>query len=161
MNLLPSAIVAALRANDDAHRRGRTDLDAAPAPDPAPVVKLFNPLSAAMWLATELDEDGDTLFGLADLGFGCPELGYFSLSEIAALRLPFGLRIERDLAFASVCPLSVWADTARRAGSILMAQVLLRPVEASFRARRASPRSTGDPAAPDPDPLPPSPGEDG
>ena len=44
------------------------------------MVKLFNPLGAATWMATELDEDGDTLFGLADLGFGCPELGYFSLS---------------------------------------------------------------------------------
>ena len=161
MDLLPPAIVAALRANHEARRRAQADLDAAPAPDPAPVVKLFNPLSAATWLATELDEDGDTLFGLADLGFGCPELGYFSLSEIAALRLPLGLRIERDLAFASAFPLSVWADTARSAGSILLAQVLLRPVEAHFRSRRASPRSTDDPAAPDPDPLPPSPPEDG
>src|SRR3546814_19613001 len=52
--------------------------------DPCPVVKFFNPLGAATWLATELGRDGDTLFGLADLGFGCPELGYFSLSEIRA-----------------------------------------------------------------------------
>jgi hypothetical protein len=56
---------------------------AAAEPDPVPVLKLFNPLGAATWLATELGEDGDTMFGLADLGFGCPELGYFSLSEIA------------------------------------------------------------------------------
>lgn len=32
--------------------------------DHVPVVKFFNPLGAATWLATELDEDGDTLFGL-------------------------------------------------------------------------------------------------
>ena len=94
--------------------------------DPVPLVKLFNPLSAATWLATELAEDCDTLFGLADLGFGCPELGAFSLSEIAALRLPFGLRIERDIAFETPHPLSVWAEWARRAGSILHAEALLR-----------------------------------
>src|SRR3546814_8289217 len=39
-----------------------------PEPDPCPVVKFFNPLGAATWLATELGSDGDTLFGLADLG---------------------------------------------------------------------------------------------
>ena len=65
------------------------------------------------------------MFGLADLGFGCPELGTFSLSELAGIRLPFGLRIERDLAFGTPFPLSLWADTARRAGSILHAQAIL------------------------------------
>jgi Protein of unknown function (DUF2958) len=123
MIVLPPVERFALRANDMSRRtcdeRGRQF-------DPAPVVKLFNPLGAATWLATELDEDGDTLFGLADLGFGCPELGYFSLSEIAAVRLPFGLFIERDLSFESTTPLSVWATTARRAGSILWAQTLLQ-----------------------------------
>ncbi len=49
--------------------------------DHVPVVKFFNPLGEGVWLATELDEDGDTLFGLADLGE--PELGSFSLSENA------------------------------------------------------------------------------
>ena len=32
--------------------------------DHVPVVKFFNPVGAATWLATELDEDNDTLFGL-------------------------------------------------------------------------------------------------
>ena len=59
--------------------------------DHVPVVKFFNPVGAATWLATELDEDNDTLFGLADLGFGCPELGSFSLIEMASVRLAFGL----------------------------------------------------------------------
>ena len=93
--------------------------------DPCPLAKFFNPIGAATWLVTELAQDGDNLFGLADLGFGCPELGFFSLCEIEAIRLPFGLRIERDLAFTSLHPLSVWADTARRAGSILAAQTFL------------------------------------
>lgn len=94
--------------------------------DPAPMVKFFSPTGAATWLATELYDDEDTLFGLADLGFGCPELGCFSLSEIAAVRLPFGLRIERDLSFESLHPISTWAEWARRAGSILSAETLLR-----------------------------------
>jgi hypothetical protein len=66
-----------------------------------------------------------TYFGLADLGFGCPELGSFSLSQIAAIRLPFGLRIERDLAFRTGHPLSLWAQTARNLGSIRQAEVAL------------------------------------
>ena len=95
-------------------------------PDPCPVVKFFNPLSAATWLATELDRDGDTMFGLADLGFGTPELGSFSLSEITAVRLPYGLWIERDIGFSTAHPLSLWSEWARRAGSILWAESLLR-----------------------------------
>ncbi len=87
--------------------------------DHVPVVKFFNPVGAATWLATELDADGDTLFGLADLGFGCPELGSFSLSEIASVRLPFGLGIERDLYFEAAFPLSVYAEAARKAGRII------------------------------------------
>ena len=67
-----------------------------------------------------------TYFGLADLGFGCPEMGYFSLTELSAIRLPYGLFIERDVAFDSQHPLSVWAAWSRRAGSTLWAQTLLR-----------------------------------
>ena len=86
--------------------------------DHAPVVKFFSPVGAATWLFSELDEDGDTLFGLCDLGFGCPELGSASLSEIAAVTLPFGLTIERDLCFEGRFPLTIYADAARVAGSI-------------------------------------------
>ena len=124
MILLPPETRFALRAND-INRRAAASAETTE-PDPVPVLKLFNPLGAATWLATELGEDGDTLFGLADLGFGCPELGYFSLSEIAEVRLPFGLTIERDLSFETVFPLTVWTETARRAGSILWAQTILR-----------------------------------
>ena len=66
----------------------------------------------------ELDEDGDILFGLCDLGFGCPEMGSASLSEIAAVSLPFGLTIERDLCFEGRFPLTIYADAARVAGGI-------------------------------------------
>ena len=117
MHLLTPPLRARL-ADNAAHRHD-------PGHDPVPVVKFFSPVGAATWLATELDPDGDTLFGLADLGFGCPELGSFSLSEIAALRLPFGLGIERDIGFATTARLSRWTETARRAGSIQQAQAIL------------------------------------
>jgi hypothetical protein len=117
MELLTPDLRAVLRANGI-----RVGL---PGYDPAPVVKLFNPVGPATWLATELDEDGDVPFGLADLGFGCPELGYFSLSELARIRLPFGLGIERDIGFASDVPLSRWVNAARACGSILAAQSFL------------------------------------
>jgi len=123
MILLTPELRFALRANDISRRACEAKGERF---DPPPVVKLFNPVGAATWLATELAEDGDTLFGLADLGFGCPELGTFSLSEIRAVRLPYGLWIERDLSFETRFPLSVWAETARRAGSILWAETLLR-----------------------------------
>jgi len=87
--------------------------------DHPPAVKFFNPTGAATWLFSELDQDGDTLFGLADLGFGTPELGYSSLSEIAATRVRWGLRIERDLHFQGKLPLSVYAEAARAAGRIV------------------------------------------
>ena len=124
MILLTLELRFALRANDINRRAaaigGQTE------PDPVPVVKFFNPLGAATWLATELYDDDDTLFGLADLGFGCPELGVFSLSEMSSVRLPFGMGIERDLSFESIHPISTWAEWARRAGSILWAETLLR-----------------------------------
>ncbi len=123
MILLTPDLRFALRAND-INRRACESQGAAF--DPPPVVKLFNPLSAGTWLATELAGDGDTLFGLADLGFGCPELGTFSLSDIASLRLPYGMAIERDIAFETPFPLSRWADAARQGGSIIRAEGVLR-----------------------------------
>jgi hypothetical protein len=91
--------------------------------DHVPVVKLFNPLGEGVWLATELDADGDTLFGLADLGY--PELGSFSLEELTSIVLPFGMAIERDILFTGDFPISVWAEAARQAGSIRAAERIL------------------------------------
>jgi hypothetical protein len=124
MIVLSPDILGRLRANADATRAAqRADMRE---PDHQPVLKLFNPLGPATWIATELDEDGDTLFGLADLGFGCPELGSFSLGEIVAVLLPLGMSIERDIAFEALAPLSRWADMARAEGSIIAAEAALR-----------------------------------
>jgi hypothetical protein len=123
MKLLTPELEAQLRANLaarlDAVARGARE------PDPLPVLRLFGPVGAATWLATELDDDG-IFFGLADLGFGCPELGSFALAELEAVRLPFGLTIERDLHFTASHPLSAYAEAARSAGSIILGEQRLR-----------------------------------
>lgn len=75
--LIPDDLRAALIANGRASEE-REDFD------PRPVVKLFTPDGSATWLITEAYEepDGDLrLFGLCDLGFGSPELGYVMLSD--------------------------------------------------------------------------------
>ena len=82
-----------------------------------PVVKFFNPCGAATWLISEMDEEG-RMFGLCDLGMGSPEMGYVMLDEIKSVRLPFGLKIERDMHFVPRKSLSHYADEARAAGSI-------------------------------------------
>lgn len=139
MILIPDDIRARLLANG-----------AAPSEtDHVPVVKLFDPCGAATWLLTELLPDGDSLFGLCDLGFGCPELGYVSLAEIESVKGPLGLGIERDLHFASRFPVSVYAEAARRAGRITESERLLREAAAAL----------GTPLPPDPE-LPPDPAKD-
>jgi len=106
--------------------------------DHVPVVKLFNPVGAATWLLSELDSDGDTLFGLADLGFGSPELGSVSLSEIAAVTLPYGLTIERDLHFEVRIALTVYADADRILGRITEDEARLETAAlAQVQERRA------------------------
>jgi len=61
------------------------------------IAKFFNPCGAQTWYATEFDSD-DLFFGYVNLGDSqCAELGYFSLSELESMQLPFGLGIERDL----------------------------------------------------------------
>lgn len=113
--------------------------------DHVPLVKLFNPLGAATWLVTELDADGDTLFGLADLGFGCPELGSVSLAELVSVRLPLGLGIERDLYFTAHHPLSVFAHAARAKGQITENADHLAHAAAALAREAAERRSRSPP----------------
>lgn len=102
--------------------------------DHVPVVKFFNPLGIGTWLATELDEDGDTLYGLADLGE--PELGSFSLAEMQAVELPLGTGIERDILFEGEDPLSVYAQAARTAGRIVIDKRSLRDAAAALQRQQ-------------------------
>ena len=86
--------------------------------DHKPVVKFFGG-GACTWLITEMAADGDTMFGLCDLGHGTPELGNVSLTELSNLRFrPFGLGVERDKYFTADKPLSAYSDEARKLGRI-------------------------------------------
>lgn len=74
----------------------------------------------ATWLLTELDpEDGDTAFGLCDLGLGMPEEGTVRLSELASIVGPLKLPVERDLYFVATRTLSEYTRLAQRNGSII------------------------------------------
>lgn len=82
-----------------------------------PVCKLFLPWTSGTWLLTELDDDG-LAFGLADLGFGTPELGYISLDEMWEIKGPGGLRVERDIHWKASKRLSEYATDSRKKGFI-------------------------------------------
>ena len=71
----------------------------------------------------------DTLFGLWDHGFGFPELGYVSLSELQGVRpevkisingrtLKMPIFLERDLHFRPTHSLAVYAKAARAEAKI-------------------------------------------
>jgi len=87
--------------------------------DHAPVVKFFNPVGAATWLISELDEDDNYIaFGLCDMGFGCPELGIVDLRELIDIQKHRMLGIERDLWFEGKFPMSHYVDKANEKGRI-------------------------------------------
>ena len=87
--------------------------------DPLPVVKLFTLDAHATWLLTELDpSDGDTAFGLCDLGMGMPALGHVKLSVLEGIRGPRNLAVSRDLQFTAKRRLSEYARLADADGSI-------------------------------------------
>jgi hypothetical protein len=130
MELIPDDIRARLLAN------GAAD----PETDHVPVVKLFDPCGAATWIITEMmPDEPDILFGLCDLGFGYPELGYVSLAEIESIKV--GLGIERDLHFTARFPLSVYAEAARLAGGIVEAERLLAQAAAILDGDSVSPEN--------------------
>ena len=60
--------------------------------------KFFNPCGSQSWFMSEYDPETGLAFGYVT-GTPFPELGYFSLDELAEIRLPMGLYIERDIHF--------------------------------------------------------------
>jgi len=101
-----------LLANGNAAAGGKRD-------DPYPIVKLFTPDAHATWLLTELDPaDGDTAYGLCDVGLGAPELAHVKLSDLEAVRGPNKLPVQRDLHFKPKRRLSEYAAQALADGSI-------------------------------------------
>ena len=87
--------------------------------DPLPVVRLFTPDAHATWLLAALDPtDGDTAWGLIDLGIGMPALGTVKLSDLASIVGPQQRPVLRDLYFHASRLLSKYLRLAQRDGSI-------------------------------------------
>lgn len=119
MKLLTKAIENKLRSNwiknqEHMQATGGHTLDFKPA------LKIFNPYGSGTWLFTELSDDGDTLFGLCDLGQGEPELGYASLSELESVKVIGPLGFERDRFTNFDKTLSQYAEEARQKQAILV-----------------------------------------
>lgn len=88
--------------------------------DPLPVVRLFTPDAHATWLLASLDPaDGDTVYGLIDLGLGMPELGYVKLSDLASIVGPLKQPVMRDVYFQATRTLSDYVRLAQANGSIV------------------------------------------
>ena len=103
---------AQLLANGEARAAGQRI-------DPLPVVRLFTPDAHAIWLLVALDPaDGDTAWGLIDLGIGMPELGMVKLSDLASIVGPRHQPILRDKYFRASRPLSEYVRLAKIDGSI-------------------------------------------
>lgn len=87
--------------------------------DPLPVVRLFTPDAHATWLLVSLDPaDGDTCYGLIDLGIGMPALGTVKLSDLAGIVGPRKQPVMRDRYFQATRPLSESVRLAQEDGSI-------------------------------------------
>lgn len=84
-----------------------------------PVVRLFTPDAHAIWLLAALDPaDGDTAWGVCDVGIGMPELGCIKLSDLATIVGPQRLPVRRDLHFYAARPMSEYLRLAQANGSI-------------------------------------------
>jgi len=88
--------------------------------DPLPVVRLFTPDAHVTWLLVSLDPvDGDTAYGLIDLGIGMPEMGHVKLSDLASIVGPRQQPVMRDRYFQASRTLSDYARLAQANGSIV------------------------------------------
>ena len=87
--------------------------------DPLPVVRLFTPDAHATWLLAALDPgDGDTAWGLIDLGIGMPGLGHVKLSDLASIVGPRKQPVMRDLYFQPTRTLAEYTRLAEHDGAI-------------------------------------------
>ncbi|PLC51109.1 hypothetical protein CR159_04330 [Pollutimonas subterranea] len=88
--------------------------------DPLPVVRLFTPDAHVTWLLVSLDpEDGDTAYGLIDLGLGMPDVGTVQLSALASIVGPRQQPVMHDRYFRATRALSDYARLAQANGSIV------------------------------------------
>ena len=67
-------------------------------PEDVPVIaKFFTPWADWTWFMTEYDPESGNAFGYVKGNY--PEMGYFNIPELIAIRGPAGLGIERDINF--------------------------------------------------------------
>ena len=70
------------------------------------VAKFFNPIGNGTWYLMNMDKDEDYCWGIVK-GHEV-EMGSFSMKELESIKLPFGLKIERDLMFEPMKASDVW-----------------------------------------------------
>ena len=70
-------------------------------PNPIVIAKFFDPCGSATWYATEYDPETSICFGYVT-GLAYDEWGSFSIDELASIKRPFGLGIERDIHFDEI-----------------------------------------------------------
>ncbi len=98
-------------ANGEARARGEEI-------DPYPVLKLYTPDAGASWVLTALDADGDTAYGLIDIGTGFTELGLVSLPMLAGIKGPRGLPVAIEPGYKPRKRLAAYVADAQRIGMI-------------------------------------------
>ena len=70
------------------------------------VAKYFNPAGKGTWYLMNTEPNSDYAWGIVDL-FDV-EMGSFSIGELESIKLPFGLKIERDMYFKPIKAKDVW-----------------------------------------------------
>ena len=72
------------------------------------VAKYFDAMGDWKWFLMNMDKDGDYCWGIVK-GHEV-EMGSFSMKELESIKLPFGLKIERDTLFEPMKASDVWAQ---------------------------------------------------
>lgn len=81
-------------------------------------MKLFNPCGVGTWYITALDPETNEAFGFVNLGNSqFAELGYININELQSIKLPLGMKIERDIHFDPM-PLQEVMDTVKGGGHV-------------------------------------------
>ena len=63
------------------------------------ICKFFNPIGRGTWLVCEGEQVGDDYKFFGEVDLLEREWGYFYLSELESIKLPWGMKIERDILF--------------------------------------------------------------
>lgn len=114
MKLFLNQQLIQLRENGEENERSR--MFDGKITDHKPVVKLFS--CGVTLLISELDEYGH-LFGLADMGVGCPEMGTIcTIDEISKVKVGGIFPLERDRSFVADKTLTQYWEEARKHGMI-------------------------------------------